>query len=116
MRKFLIFLALFLSGCAGVGGLENQIFVSAKAVEITAQRIRFECGNVEAGGPCLPTSRVTTAERDRIQQQLRTLTAMLATAEELRVAGSTDAADSRLAQADRLLAVIEQILLSKGVE
>ena len=72
--KALILAVVLLGGCAltppDLKKPRNSIGYAASLVDGSAKALRSACGNVEPMGDCLPESAISTAERNRLAQQI----------------------------------------------
>ena len=115
MRNALLIGVLIFSGCASPT-LTRSIDYSNITITSIAETVREECGNTVPDGDCLPTSLITTDEKNGIKADLLRAAETLDLAEIARIRGDADTAANRIDAARLLLSQVRQYLEERGVE
>jgi len=107
-------LVFTLAGCTNTS--TNKVLgYGAVGVTNTAELITRECGNTVPNGPCLSTSRITTAEKQEFKTRLQAAQNALNEAARFSRQGMDAAGSDALAKADAILAALELILTQRGI-
>ena len=101
-----------MGACSSVN---NAIGGGALTVATAANLITAECGNTVPDGPCVPTSAISTTEKQGFKEDLQKAQVALQEAAALNRLGKAAQAQGKLAQADAILSAIERILIERGV-
>ena len=112
MKAFLAGTAIVL--LAACSGLNTYVGGGALTVKSAAELITQECGNTTPNGPCLPTSRISTAEKQDLKVRLQAAINLLEVANDTNL--TAQERRTRLEQSQAILDAIEQILIARGVE
>lgn len=108
--------ALVLALATGCGNIRTVISGGALTIENAAEIVARECGNTAPDGPCLPTSRITTVEKNDFKIRLQTAQDLLNDANDLNRVGDISQAEDKIAEADKILAALERILIQRSIE
>ena len=112
-RIILVVVCFFITAC---GTVNMGIGTGAVTVKQVATLVQRECGNTQPNGPCLSTSRISTAEKNEFKIRLQQAQDALTDANRLKAAGREAESGDKLQLADGILASLEQILISRGIE
>ena len=106
--------AVLLSACTIGSGGPNQALATASMTGAEITRLtRQLCGNTVPNGPCAPGAVITTEEKNSIKLKISQAREAVGIANELKRAGDDTGAQTKLQQADAVLAFIEQLLLAR---
>lgn len=105
-------------GCAG-SSINNTVGQTYIAIEAAANTAKLECGNTVPGGPCLPTSAISTKQKDEIKDSLQIaksfaddMAAIAAGGEGVNCSTTTQC----LQAVNHVLGTVEAILVARGAE